>query len=637
MRYAWSGEPLAKQLASRFSAALGVGRKEVFAFRTLQGALLAGQAASRTADATPAIAILPNGDAILFHGHIDNRVDLHRSHPDIAKATSDAHFYAACYGKFGEACDLKITGQYAAIIWSPQAKRIRLSRSPIQAPALHYWHDTRKLIVANVSQAIFATGEVAREIDEQKIADTLFLNYGEEERGWFKGVRRVPVGSTCHIAEHGVSLTRYYDLARLPAVRYPRDSDYVEAADELFTQATQAALNGFSRPAVSLSGGYDSQAVAAYAVRIMGGDRRLAAITAVPEDAWDGRTTTRRIGDEGVPAAMLAKLYPSIDHETLDAAGHSFGHKLGSLFLTMGAPPRNVMNMHWIHELRGRARERGCDVVLTGTLGNATLSFDGEGTLPGLLRRGRFLTLSRELRAMPGRNDSLLRRAISEAALPWLPERIRASLHCWRHGKGTRLLPQWCGLNPDWARHMGVRERARKYGFDAMLRSMPSTVAVRRTRLSGIEESGDLAQAIETIGGVPTRDPTSYRPLVEFCFGIPDEQYLRNGEPRRLARRLLRGKIPDPVLDESRRGLQAADWHLRLGRERMELRAEIDRLSHDPAMAARFDLKRFRSALDAWPKQSPVGDSNATATLWLALPRVLATARFIQYVEGRNA
>jgi asparagine synthase (glutamine-hydrolysing) len=639
LRYAWSGEPLAPPLAHRFTSALGVGRDERFSCRTLEGALLAGRTAGRRGAGNPLLAQLPNGDAVLFHGHIDNRAELRRGLSAVTQSIEgDTQLYAACYAKFGASCDLKVIGQYAVIIWSPRAKQVRLARSPIQAPALHYWLDAHRLIVANVSQAIFATGEVDREIDEQKIADTLFLNYAEEERGWFKGVQRLPIGSTCIITQHGQITTRYYDLSGLPRVRLSRDSDYVEAADELFTQATRAALSGFSRPAVSLSGGYDSQAVAAYAVKVLGPDRPLAALTAVPEPGWDGRVGSRRIGDEGAQAAMLARMYPSIDHELLDAAGLSFGHKIASLFLMMGAPPRNAMNFHWIHEIRRRARERGCDVILTGTLGNATFSFDGEGTLPALLRRGRWMALAREIRAKQHRQGGAsLRDVIAEVAMPLLPEGIWNAVHCWRHGVAVDRLPEWCGLNPDWARRMRVQERARHYESDPNFRYMPSTLAARCARLSGSEESGDLQQALESIGGVPRRDPTSYRPLFEFCFGLPDEQYLHNGESRRLARRLLTGKIPDPVLNEARRGLQSADWHLRLGRERMELRAEIDRLARDPAMDARFDLKRLRSALDAWPDKTPVGDWRATTTLWLALPRALATARFIQFVEGRNA
>ena len=169
-------------------------------------------------------------------------------------------------------------------------------------------------------------------------------------------------------------------------------------------------------------------------------------------------------------------------------------------------------------------------------------------------------------------------------------------------------MPDWCGINRDWARRMRVEERAREFDFDATFRGMPGTLAARRAILSGMEESGDLSQAMEAIGGVPRRDPTSYRPFFEFCMGIPDDQYLRNGQTRWLARRLLKGKIPDAVLNESRRGLQAADWHLRLGRERLEIGAEIDRLSRDSSMAARFDFKRLRTALEAWPQATPIDD-----------------------------
>ena len=279
--YAWSGKALAESRAHRFSAALGIGQLEVFSHQSVDGAVLAGRAGSRRNLKVRSLAHLPNGDVVLLHGYIDNR-DLLRRELSISPAAAgdDATLYACCYARYGKACDLKIIGQYAAIIWSSRTKTVELVRSPIQAPALHYWHDAQRIIIANVSQAIFATGEVSSEIDEQKIADTVYLNYAEEERGWFKGVKRVPLGARCEISQSGIRSHRYYDFADLPRIRLARDSDYVEAADALFTEATHATLNGFTRPAVSLSGGFDSQAVAAYAVKVLGPDRRLAAFTA---------------------------------------------------------------------------------------------------------------------------------------------------------------------------------------------------------------------------------------------------------------------------------------------------------------------------------------------------------------------
>ncbi|WP_404368826.1 asparagine synthase-related protein [Sphingomonas sp. MMS24-J45] len=168
-----------------------------------------------------------------------------------------------------------------------------------------------------------------------------------------------------------------------------------------------------------------------------------------------------------------------------------------------------------------------------------------------------------------------------------------------------------------------VVERAADLGFDSAFRGMKST------------QAGDLNQAMALIHGIERRDPTAYRPLLEFCFSMPDYQYLRRGQKRWLARRMLRGMVPNMVLDEKRRGVQAADWMLRLGRERESLRAEIDRLAADPVMAHRLNVPSLRAALDDWPSETPVGDPRGER-LMLALTRAVSTARFIRFVDGAN-
>lgn len=146
---------------------------------------------------------------------------------------------------------------------------------------------------------------------------------------------------------------------------------------------------------------------------------------------------------------------------------------------------------------------------------------------------------------------------------------------------------------------------------------------------------GDTTQALEQLHGIPCRDPTSYRPLAEFCFGIPDDQYLRNGQTRWLARRMLKGLVPELVRTETRHGLQGADWELRLGRQKDQLSREISGLMRDPAMARRFNLPSMKSALDSWVPGSRL-DVAAQERLELAIPRALVTAHFIRYVEGKN-
>lgn len=634
----WSGEPLAPPLADRLAASLGLGSNAA-GVRTVDGATLACTVRDKVRARSWTPQRTPHGGYVLLLGHIDNRAELLRNLPgQVDPACDDAALYGHCHAAWGAEAERRIVGQYAAIVWLPGQHLVHAARSPIQAPGLHVWHDAERLIIATTPRAIFATGEIERRVDEQKLADSLYLNYMEGKRGWFAGVERLPIGCHARFAPGKAVVDRWYDPANLPEVRLPRDDDYVAAAKALFEDGTRAALRGFSRPAVSVSGGFDSQAVAASTMQVLGPDVPLHGFTAVPEDGWDGRTHPGRFGDEREHVAALAAMYPSFVSHLVDSAGLSFDHQLDAMFLLAGAPPRNAMNLHWIHEVRRQARATGCDVMLTGAMGNATFSFDGSGYLPTLLRQGHWRTLLREARPMARRiGIGVPRTIVSHALLPHLPYGLYAAIMRWRHGAVPKEHQAWCPINADYAAEMKVAERAADMGFDARFRAQTSTRNYRAGMLNGaINEGGDIQAAIAHIAGIPSRDPTSYRPLVEFCYGIPDDQYWRNGTRRWLARRMFAGKLPAMVLEERRRGVQAADWHKRLGRQREALAAELDRLAADPAMAHRLNLPRLRKLLDSWPDETPIEDTEAGQGLQLALTRGVTAARYIRYVEGRN-
>lgn len=614
-------------MATRFAASLAVGTARKPQTLAVDGVLFA------TACARPHRPIrMESGAILLFNGHIGNRRELRRelgSH-----LADDPALYAAARALWGDAADLRVIGEYCAILCDPAARLARLVRAPLAGPPLHYYHDAERLIVASTPRAIFATGAVRQEIDEQKIADSLFLNYTEGERSFLKGIARLRTATRLAFTPGGMRRETYYDLAALSPVRLKSDRDYVEAADALFEEGTRAALDGFAKPAVSISGGFDSQAVAAYALRVMPPERRLLGLTAVPEVGWDGRESAGRFSDESAHVRAFAAMHPRFDMETIDAAGLPLDHHLQNTFLFANVPPRNPMNFHWLHALRATAKARGCDVVLSGANGNVGFSFDGQGVVAGMIGRGRWIAAARELHA--ARTGRSLPRKFLSAAMAFAPEWL------WRHAdryfdRYIDVFEGYCPLNRAYAAEMRVAERAAAHGFDPQWRP-PRNSLTPRLRMLGnaMQEAGDIRQGFELLHGIPMRDPAGWRPLLEFCLSIPDDQYRRGGVDRLLARRLLRGMVPDIVLAERRRGLQSADWYLRLGRQRAELRAEIDRLAEDPAMAHRFDLPSLRTALDDLPTETPV-EGAPLRRLNLALNRAIATTRFIRYVEGGNS
>lgn len=624
----WCNAAIDRGSAQRIAAALALGARYIPHYRLEDELVLATASMNRRWE----VSRTPRGEAVLFVGHIQNRSELCCKLGD--NYSGDCALYAAAYAAWGDAADLAIRGSFATIIHLRGEQKVRISRSPIEAPPLHIWRNAEKLIVASTPNAIFATGEVERKPDEQKIADTLFLNYYDAERSWFEGIRRLPVGSRAIVTPDNMTVTRYYDLSNVPDIRLAKDEDYVAAASALLEEGTRAAMQNCTNPAVMLSGGYDSQALAAYALDICKG-RNVIGFTSIPEDGWDGQTPENQFGDERGHVMAFASMHPAFESELVDAAGLSFDHKLEAMFLLGNTAPRNGLNFCWIHEIFSRAKSRGCDVILSGEGGNATFSFAGQGALATWFKQGEWNSFFRELKAL-GRERSMLRVFASEVILPLAPERVWESIMFLRHGRAPSVYESWCPLNPEWATEMRVEERARDMGYDFLYRPFKSSREWRMAALSDFSnEGGDIIQAFELLHGLPIRFPTMYRPLLEFCMGIPDDQYLRNGQRRWLAKRMLRGRVPDVVLKENRLGRQGSDWHLRLGRQLQNLKSEVERLGSDPDMTKRLNLRVLSQALENWPTVTPIG-SPAADVAQHALARALTTARFIRYIEGKN-
>jgi asparagine synthase (glutamine-hydrolysing) len=138
------------------------------------------------------------------------------------------------------------------------------------------------------------------------------------------------------------------------------------------------------------------------------------------------------------------------------------------------------------------------------------------------------------------------------------------------------------------------------------------------------------------LGGwqIDERDPTADVRLLEFCLAIPTDQFLHDGIPRALARRVLIDRLPKLVLDESRRGLQAADWHERLMPGRIA--DELDRIEACSLAVRAIDLPRLRRLVEDWPAGGWERDE-VSNPYRLALLRAISAGHFLRRAMGANA
>lgn len=218
--------------------------------------------------------------------------------------------------------------------------------------------------------------------------------------------------------------------------------------------------------------------------------------------------------------------------------------------------------------------------------------------------------------------------------LPILPDRL---WHMQERLRGREhRYAAYSGLRPDYTAAHGVEARATAAGLPRPRYPVRDRLAtLREVHDNAWGEFSDIYHGFAQIHGIEQRDPTAYRPLVEFCAGLPTDMFLRDGQERWLARELLRGAMPEEQRLSIRTGRHNADWHAKIGRQREDFLRELDRLADNPRIAAMFDLDRARAALEDWPASGAVSEAVRIACE-VVVPRAIIMGRFVNYVEGRN-
>ena len=575
---------------------------------------------------------MPGGGWVLFDGWIDDRDNLAEALG--APRASDAELYGAAVARWGAQADRRLTGHYAAVV-APAQGSLRLSRSPWSSPPLHFANDGHRAIVASVPRVLLAAG-VPNALDPVKLADSLVANFNDEERGWYRDTFRVPQGSIVYLEPGRQRTERWYDPHDAPSVRLRRDEDYVEAARSLLARATRNALRGTVKPAIALSGGLDSALAADEILRQLPPGRRLRSYTFRPDSAWDGRLNADQMGDEKPFVDAFAAMHPGLDAGFTRNEGGGFDHRQTELFAAMGIAPSYMPNYYVYHGVWQAARDAGCDWLFDATLGNQTLSNDGRWSYVEQLLRLRWRQLGLTLARRRGDPRPLWRKFASLSLLPLVPEPLRDPIRRLRHPDLRSLSALTTMIAPSYAAALSVVERARQQGA-----WRDSTYPRNRREALAIDyqmadlESSDIHQGFEQVYGLRRRDVMAYRPLIEFCLGLPTEQYVRDGEERWLAKRLAVGRIPESQRLNPRYGRHDVDWHVRLGRRRTELLAEIERLSQGSEVGHLLDYPKMRELLENWPENTPL-ERESWMPREIAIPRALTTARFIHFVSGRN-
>jgi asparagine synthase (glutamine-hydrolysing) len=543
-----------------------------------------------------------------------------------AARLSDSHIVMRAVERWEEGAFSRLVGDFAAALWDRQHARLILARDFMGRRPLHLHRGSGFFAFASMPKGLHALPEVPNGPDEVAVAQLLALLPEQGPRSFFEGIQRVLPGEMLTVTAAGSTSSRHWAFSR-PPLRLKRAEEYDEALRESFDRAVESRLRGAGgRVASHLSGGLDSSAVSATAARLLGPEGKVTAFTSVPGAGRTYEVQRGRFADEGPHAAAVAALYPNIEHVPVRTRGRSPFSTLDRSFFLHERPVLNLCNHVWIDAILDEAKQRGLGVLLTGEMGNMSFSYTGLTLLPNLLAKGRLWRLLREA-VLLRRHGITLESVAANTLGPFLPAGLWQAINRWR-GRPANIA-DYSAIRAD--RAAGLKAES---DWDFAYRPWRDSVAMRLTAFGGLDPA-NYQKGILGGWGVDSRDPTADRRLIELCLSIPDEQYLSKGYTRALARRAFADRLPQAVVRETRKGLQAADWYEGLQAGVAEGREEVERLAALPAAAATLDTQRMKSLLEHLPEGG--WQTHETQGQYrLALLRGVSAGHFLRKATGAN-
>jgi asparagine synthase (glutamine-hydrolysing) len=542
----------------------------------------------------------------------------------------------AGYQRWGLGVLNRVAGDFTWALWDGQDRRLMLARDAFGNHPLHYWQEGDRLLFASEPRVLMTDPAVPHELDEERLAHHLTLLPYDGPCSFYRTINRIRPGHVMVVEPDGrVREQRWWRPEAVPPLCLARDTDYEEALRTALDEAVRCRLPPTGLVAGHLSGGLDSGSIMASAALMLAKQgRRITALTAAPTLGSPLDTTFKNY-DEADQARQVAACYPNMDHVVLRPQGPQSELALAEAHIAgAGFPSPLFGHMAWWDGIHAEVRRRGGTMLLTGNVGNATITDQGRLALAGHLRSGRLGLLARELRASRRRGKSW-KSLIWESTGPLLPPALR--LHILRiTGRNNGSTFTYSPASTPFLEEMGLGRQhvdqllASWYAMDG------ADAQSSRLRRIKLVDRGLYCNFVRRRHGVALVSPATDRRLAELAFAIPDAQYRKDGVSRSLIRRAMADRLPPDVVNEEHWGHQGADWHLRMSAERALYKEELARLERSPLARRCLDLPRLRRTLEEWP-ESPQGiPSEKLDHFRYVLGRGLATGRFLRTFERTN-
>ncbi|MGE0552590.1 MAG: asparagine synthase (glutamine-hydrolyzing) [Gemmatimonadales bacterium] len=538
-----------------------------------------------------------DGLTVVFNGAIYNYLELRDELAGLGqpfRTSSDTEVLLRAYAAWGEDCVDRLNGMFAFVLYDARRRRVLAARDHFGIKPLYYHQTAKRLLYASEIKALLAHPDLRGAVDPSGLADYLTFQLVLGDRTLFDGVRKLEPGhrQLVDLASGRVETRRYWEPTFV--VDYQHTEEYfIAELDRLLGDSIRLQLRSDVPVGAYLSGGLDSGVVSHLAAAAL--DAPLQAFTGAFDEgrAFDereyARTMSRHVGAE------LHEVVPT-EREFIDLLPRLVYH-MDEPAAGPGLFPQFMVARRAAESVKVCLGGQGGDEIFGGyarylvayleqALKGAIFETNEEAEhivslgsiVPHLASLKQYVPMLRQFWS-EGLFDPMDRRYFrlvdrSGGTGTMLTDDCRASVD--REAAFGRF--QSVFNHPDTQSYYSKMTH-----FD-MLTLLPALLQV--------EDRASMAASLES------RVPLLDRRIVDLVTSMPPRMKFKGGELKYILRKVMRGRLPDAILDRKDKMGFPVPLHLWAAGECRSFFADI-LLSRTCRERGLFDRKAVERALDS--------------------------------------
>jgi len=506
---------------------------------------------------------------------IDNRQELFSAFNIPAeqwRETTDSDLILRAYIKWGKDCPKYLVGDFSFAVWDEKKKELFCARDHTGTRTFYYYYSKETFAFCNVIKPLFTTVDCEIALNEKWITDflalPLTLHQCECGETIYESIYELPPSTSMIVNAQGITQKKFWDpINDIKPLKLKDDKSYVEEFRKVFGEAVRCRLRTIGEVGIRLSGGMDSGSVACTAaIELAKKNKKLKAFSSIPIKEYKNKLSAYDITDESEYIQAIGDKYKNIELNYCRSEGQNSLTNMDYVIDVIEQPHKIVENMFWYNGIMESASKQNCKVLLNGQFGNYTISYgDFPTSMLTLFRKGRLVKSIKEINGH-SKIYKIPRKRIAKALLKVItPYNFRKFLSLKIYRNACQFDSNLA--NKNLAKKHDIKRRYSKCGFYTEVEKYYDYKESKKFSVDPFvfSQIGCMETKIGLAHGIVERDPTRDKRVIEFCFSLPIDQFVRGGVDRRMIRRGMDGILPDKIrLNNSKRGLQSADWIQRL-------------------------------------------------------------------------